>query len=245
MIRNDNRACDELRPLEIIPNYTKFAEGSVLIVQGDTKVICTASFEEGVPRHLKGTGTGWVTAEYNMLPRANRSRSPRDISKLKLSGRSAEIQRLIGRSLRSVIDLSELGENTITIDCDVIQADGGTRCASITGGYVALALACKRLYAEGILGSNPIRDTIAALSTGIVQVEGEEHICVDINYFEDSSAEVDFNVVMTGSGMFTELQGTGEGRPYTKDELNEMLDLTVPKIREVMELQKRVIEETL
>jgi len=245
MIRNDGRAYDELRPLKITPNYTKFAEGSVLIEQGDTKVICTASFEAGVPRHLVGSGTGWVTAEYNMLPRANRSRSPRDISKLKLSGRSAEIQRLIGRSLRSVINLSELGENTITIDCDVIQADGGTRCASITGGYVALALACKRLYAQGRLGSNPIKDTIAALSTGIVDVDGEEMICVDINYFEDSSAEVDFNVVMTGAGMFTELQGTGEGRPYTQEELNRMLDLTVPKLREVMKVQKQVIEETV
>ncbi len=244
MTRNDGRAWNELRPIEIIPDYTKYAEGSVLIVQGDTKVICTASFEEGAPRHLKGTGIGWVTAEYNMLPRANRSRSPRDISKLKLSGRSAEIQRLIGRSLRSVVELSQLGENTITIDCDVIQADGGTRCASITGGYVALALCCKRLYERGLLGSNPIKDTIAALSTGIVTMDGEDRICVDLNYHEDSRAEVDFNVVMTGAGMFTELQGTGEGRPYTKDELNKMLDVTVPCLKEIMALQRNVIEET-
>ncbi len=239
------RACDELRPLDIIPNYTKYADGSVLIKQGDTWVICTASFEEGVPRHLKGTGTGWVTAEYNMLPSANKNRSPRDISKLKLSGRSAEIQRLIGRSLRSVIDLSKLGENTITIDCDVIQADGGTRCASITGGYVAMAIACKRLYDRGVLTNDPIFDTIAALSTGIVRQKGIDSICVDMNYIEDSSAEVDFNVVMTGSGAFAELQGTGEGRAYTQDELSGILALTVPKLFEVIELQKRIIEESV
>ena len=245
MTRIDGRAFDELRPLTIIPNYTKYAEGSVLIEQGDTKVICTASFEAGAPRHLKDTGTGWVTAEYNMLPRANRSRSPRDISKLKLAGRSAEIQRLIGRSLRSIIDLSALGENTFTIDCDVIQADGGTRCASITGGYVALAIACRRLYERGILTSYPITDSIAALSTGIVNVGGTEQICVDINYFEDSSAEVDFNLIMTGKGMFTELQGTGEGRPYTKEELNAILDITTPRLYDVMAYQKRIIEEAV
>ncbi len=245
MTRFDGRAYDELRPLSIIPNFTKYAEGSVLIKQGDTWVICTASFEEGVPRHLKGSETGWVTAEYNMLPRANSTRSPRDISKLKLSGRSAEIQRLIGRSLRSVIDLSKLGENTITVDCDVIQADGGTRCASITGGYVALAIACKRLYDRGILSSDPVVDTIAALSTGIVRQNDIDSICVDMNYVEDSNAQVDFNVVMTGAGAFTELQGTGEGRAYTQDELGAILALTVPKLHYVMALQKRIIEESV
>ena len=245
MPRIDNRAYDALRPIRMTPDYTKFAEGCVLMEQGDTKVLCTASFEEGVPRHMKGTGKGWVTAEYSMLPRANRTRSVRDVAKLKLSGRSAEIQRLIGRSLRSIVDLSALGENTFTIDCDVLQGDGGTRCASITGGYVALAIACKRLTKQGIFLRNPITDTIAALSTGIVKLDGQDCVCVDLNYYEDSAAQADFNLVMTGSGHFTEIQGTGEGRPYSKEEFNQVLHCTVPKLYEIAKMQKQIIEETI
>ena len=243
MARIDGRAYDELRPMRITPDFTKFAEGSVLIEHGNTMVLCNASFTPDVPRFLKDTGRGWLTAEYDMLPRANRERSPRDISKLKLSGRSAEIQRLIGRSLRSVVDMSVLGENTIVLDCDVLQGDGGTRCASITGGFVALALACHRMVQEGILRRMPIREPIAALGTGIVKIDGAERVAVDMCYEEDSAAVVDFNVIATGSGRLAEVQGTGEGRTYTTDELAEILRLTMPALEKVIAEQRAVLAE--
>ena len=243
MARLDGRAYDELRPLTITPDYTKYAEGSVLIRQGDTVVLCNASFTEGVPRHVKGTGRGWLTAEYDMLPRANRERSQRDIGKLKLSGRSAEIQRLIGRSLRSIIDLSKLGENTFVIDCDVLQGDGGTRCASITGGFVALYIACSRLVRRQILPSMPLRDYIAALGCVIVVVDVADRPVVDLNYYEDSGAVVDFNLIATGSGAIAEIQGTGEGRPYTPAELSALVDLALPAVGKVIEAQKEITRQ--
>lgn len=197
------------------------AEGSVLITCGNTKVICNATVEEKVPPFLKDTGLGWVTAEYAMLPRATNTRSPRDISKLKLNGRSAEIQRLIGRALRAVVDRKALGERQIVVDCDVIQADGGTRCASITGGYVALWLACKRLVEQGVIEKMPLTDTVSAVSVGVY----EDVPVLDLNYAEDSHAIVDCNVIMTGAGEFVEVQGTGEGRPFRRDELDALLAL--------------------
>jgi len=243
MARIDNRAYTELRPLTIQPDFTKFAEGSVLITQGNTVVLCTASFTEGVPRHVKGTGRGWLTAEYNMLPRANRERSARDISKLKLSGRSAEIQRLIGRALRSVTDMAALGENTFVIDCDVLQGDGGTRCASITGGFVALYIACARLIDQGILTKMPLTDYIAALGCGICHIDGEDRVLVDICYEEDSNAIVDFNLIATGSGAIAEIQGTGEGRPYTPAELSMLVDAALPAVGEVIKAQKAITDQ--
>lgn len=242
MARIDGRNYDELRPMRITPDFTKFAEGSVLIEHGDTMVLCNASFTEGVPRFLKDTGRGWLTAEYDMLPRANRERSPRDVSKLKVSGRSAEIQRLIGRSLRSVVDLSVLGENTIVIDCDVLQGDGGTRCASITGGFVALYMACARKVKAGILKKMPIRDYIAALGTGILRIDGEDRAVVDMCYEEDSAALADFNVIGTGSGKIAEVQGTGEGRPYTMDELTAVLKVTMPALACVIAEQRKITD---
>ena len=237
MTRIDGRAFDELRPLKITPNYTKYAEGSVLIEQGDTLVICTASFEAGAPRHLKDTGTGWVTAEYNMLPRATASRSPRDISKLKLNGRSAEIQRLIGRALRSVVDLEALGERSITVDCDVIQADGGTRCASITGAFCALVLALDKLRKQGVLNCMPLYSYVAAVSVGIVN---DEPVC-DLDYVEDSGGEVDFNFIMDDEGNIIELQGTGEERPFSKKELDDMYLLAHGGIKQLVAAQKAVV----
>ena len=237
-MRIDGRRYNELRPLTIIPDYTKYAEGSVLIEQGDTKVICTASIEDMVPRHIKGTGKGWITAEYSMLPRANRERNQRDISKLKLAGRSAEIQRLIGRSLRAVVDMTAFGENTVTIDCDVIQGDGGTRCASITGGYVAMCLAFKRMIADGYIKETPVLEDVAALSTGIIRLDGREQAVIDMCYDEDCSALADFNIVMTSNGCFVEVQGTGEERPYTNDELVNVLKITAPAIYNIMEIQR-------
>jgi len=241
MARIDGRKYNELRPLTIEAGVNRYAEGSVLIRQGNTHVLCTASFEEGVPKFKKGSGEGWVTAEYAMLPRANRERSPRDVSKLKLAGRSAEIQRLIGRSLRSVIDFRALGENTVTIDCDVLQADGGTRCASITGGYVALALACRRMLDEGILKKNPLIGAVAALSTGIIALDGRDQAVVDMCYEEDSHCIADFNLVMTGDGRFVEVQGTGEGRPYTPDEFANVMKITAPGLEQVLAAQKAVL----
>lgn len=242
MVRIDGRNNDQLRPVRITPDFTKYAEGSVLIEQGDTMVLCTASFTEGVPRFLKDTGRGWLTAEYDMLPRANRDRTPRDISKLKVSGRSAEIQRLIGRSLRSVVDLSLLGENTIVVDCDVLQGDGGTRCASITGGFVALYMACARMVKMGVLKRMPIRDYIAALGTGILCIDGEECVVLDMCYEEDSSCIADFNVIGTGSGKIAEVQGTGEGRPYTVDELMAVLKITMPALACVIAEQRKITD---
>jgi len=221
MARPDLRRNDEMRKLKITPEFTMHAEGSVLVEMGNTKVICTASVEPNVPPFLKGTGEGWVTAEYSMLPRATTTRNKRDIQKLKLSPRSAEIQRLIGRSLRAVTDLKAFGEKSIVVDCDVIQADGGTRCASITGGYVALYLAFKKLKDRGEIEKNPLKSQVAAVSAGVF--EGDP--ILDLCYQEDSNADVDFNVVMTGEGEIVEVQGTGEHRAFTKDELVKMLSL--------------------
>ncbi len=221
MARADLRRNDEMRRVKITTGYTIHAEGSVLIEVGDTRVLCNATVEDKTPPFLAGSGLGWVTAEYAMLPRATNTRSARDISKLRLNGRSAEIQRLIGRSLRSVLDQKLLGERQIIVDCDVIQADGGTRCASITGGYIALWLACRTLVERGILHRIPLRGQVAAVSVGIC---GGEPI-LDLCYGEDSRAEADCNVVMTGTGDFVELQCTGEKRPFTKEELARLLSL--------------------
>lgn len=209
MTRQDGRAYDELRPIKITTDFVKFPEGSCLIECGDTKVLCCASIEDKTPPHV-AEGEGWVTAEYSMLPRANRERSKRDIAKLKLSPRSAEIQRLVGRSLRAAVDMQALGERTINIDCDVLQGDGGTRTASVTGGFVALALACRKLVEEGCLGSTPIRHFVTGVSAGIV----DEQALLDLQYSEDSRAQVDLNCVMNELGEIIELQGTGEGRAY-------------------------------
>ena len=236
MKRMDGRACDQLRPVELIPNVNKFAEGSVLIQCGDTHVLCCASVEERTPPHVP-EGEGWVTAEYSMLPRANRERSRRDISKLKLSPRSAEIQRLVGRALRACVDRKKLGERTITIDCDVLQGDGGTRTASVTGGFVALSLALHKLVEEGVLESMPLKTCVAAISAGIV----DDQLLLDLCYEEDSSAQVDLNCVMTGEGELVELQGTGEGRSFTLEEQRALVDLCAKGIREAMDLQKTVL----
>ena len=237
MSRIDQRKNDELRPIEIIPGINKFAEGSCLIRCGNTHVLCCASVEERTPPHVP-EGTGWVTAEYSMLPRANRERSKRDIAKLKLSPRSAEIQRLVGRSLRACVDMGKLGERTITIDCDVLQGDGGTRTASVTGGYVALRLAVKKLMEEGPLTENPLLDSVAAVSAGIVNDE----LFLDLCYEEDSSAQVDLNCVMTGSGGLVELQGTGEGRAFTIAEQRALVELCAKGIQELQAIQMKVLE---
>ena len=236
MARIDGRKNDELRPIEIIPDINKFAEGSCLIRCGNTHVLCTASVEDRTPPHVK-EGCGWVTAEYSMLPRANRERSRRDIAKLKLSPRSAEIQRLIGRALRACVDMEKLGERTITIDCDVLQGDGGTRTASVTGGFVALSLALHKLVQDGVLAEMPLKTCVAAVSAGIV---GDEPL-LDLCYEEDSSAQVDLNCVMTGEGELIELQGTGEGRPFTIEEQRTLVDLCAKGIREIQTIQKRVL----
>ena len=237
MKRIDGRRPDQLRPVEIIPHVNQFAEGSCLIRCGNTQVFCTASVEDRVPPHV-AEGCGWVTAEYSMLPRANRERSKRDIAKLKLSPRSAEIQRLVGRALRAAVDMKKLGERTINIDCDVLQGDGGTRTASVTGGYVALALAVKKLMADGLLAENPIITPVAAISAGIV----EDQLLLDLCYEEDSSAQVDLNCVMTGEGGIVELQGTGEGRAFTVQEQRDLVDLCAKGIREVMTFQAKALE---
>lgn len=237
--REDGRAENQLRKIKITRDFNLYAEGSVLIEFGNTKVICTASVSEKVPAFLKGQGKGWITAEYSMIPRATGERNQRESAKGKLSGRTMEIQRLIGRALRTAIDLDKLGERTVTIDCDVIQADGGTRTTSISGGYIALALAMKKLVNEGILAENPIISNVAAISVGIV---GGTPM-LDLKYSEDSAAEVDMNVVMNGEGRFVEVQGTGEEATYTRAELNELLDLAEAGINEIIELQNRVIGE--
>ena len=237
MARIDGRAADQLRSVEIIPGINKFAEGSCLIRCGNTHVLCCASVEEGAPRHVP-EGTGWVTAEYSMLPRANRERSKRDISKLKLSPRSAEIQRLIGRSLRACVDMTKLGERTVTVDCDVLQGDGGTRTASVTGGFVALSLALYKLVAEGVLPELPLTNCVAAVSAGIV---GEEPL-LDLCYEEDSHAQVDFNCVMDDQGRLIELQGTGEGRPFTLAEQQRLVELCAKGIRELQAAQRAVLD---
>ncbi|MTQ95763.1 ribonuclease PH [Lawsonibacter faecis] len=236
MTRIDGRALDELRPIEIIPNINKFAEGSCLIRCGNTHVLCTASVEERTPPHV-GEGEGWVTAEYSMLPRANRERSKRDIAKLKLSPRSAEIQRLIGRALRAAVDMKALGERTITVDCDVLQGDGGTRTASVTGGFVAMSYALHKLVEDGVLASMPLKTCVAAISAGIVDNE----LMLDLCYEEDSAAMVDLNCVMTGEGELIELQGTGEGRGFTIDEQRRLVDLCAKGIKEVQEIQRAAL----
>ena len=240
-LRIDLRQSSELRPFKITRNYLKHAEGSVLIEMGETKVICTASVEESVPTFKKNTGEGWVTAEYSMLPRATTTRNTRDISKLKLNGRSQEIQRLIGRSLRSVVDMKLLGERQIIIDCDVIQADGGTRTASITGAFVALVDACRYLMEKGLMEKLPVSDFLAAVSVGMVG-DGE---VLDLNYAEDSNAIVDMNVVMSGDGRFIEIQATGEQSPYSRQQFDRLLDLACIGIEKLIGLQKDMIGELI
>jgi len=237
--RFDSREDNQLRKVSISKNYIIYPEGSVLIEMGNTKVICNASVEEKVPPFKKDSGEGWVTAEYSMLPRATTERTTRDINKLKMNNRSVEIQRLIGRALRVVVDFEVLGERTITLDCDVIQADGGTRTASITGAYIALALACKKLCKEGVLAKNPLKGYVAAVSVGVV--EGCE--LLDLCYQEDSRAEVDMNIVMTDAGEFVEVQGTGEQKPFSRVALNNLLALAEKGISELIELQRAAIEE--
>jgi len=236
MTRIDGRAWNQLRPIKITTDFVKFAEGSVLIECGDTKVLCCASVEDRAPKHVP-EGTGWVTAEYSMLPRANRERSKRDVSKLKLSPRSAEIQRLIGRSLRAAIDLEALGDRTITVDCDVLQGDGGTRTASITGGFIAMALACQKLVDGNYLGKNPVKGYVAAISAGIV----DDDLLLDLCYEEDSRAMVDLNCVMNDDGELIEVQGTGEGRTYTLTEQQDLVRLCAKGIKELIALQKEII----
>lgn len=236
MTRQDGRAYDELRPIKITTDFVKFPEGSCLIEYGDTKVLCCASIEDKTPPHVP-EGEGWVTAEYSMLPRANRERSRRDVDKLKLAGRSAEIQRLIGRSLRAAVDMSLLGERTVTIDCDVLQGDGGTRTASVTGGFVALALACRRLVETGVIAAMPIRHYVAGVSAGIV----DDTAVLDLPYSEDSRAQVDLNCIMNEQGEIIEIQGTGEGRAFTVAEQQELVALCAVGNRRLIEKQKEII----
>ena len=235
--RPDGRAVDQLRPVRVTTGYLKHAEGSCLIEAGDTRVICAASVEEWVPPFLKGKGEGWVTAEYGMLPRATTTRSQREVSRGAPSGRTHEIQRLIGRSLRAVVDLKALGERTVWVDCDVIQADGGTRCASITGAFVALVDGLRRLRKQGTLAQLPVRDFVAAVSVGRVG----DAIVLDLNYEEDSSAHVDMNVVKTGAGRFVEIQGTAEGEPFSDEEMKELLAVADKGIRDLVAIQKKAL----
>jgi len=238
MTRFDGRKFDELRPVKITRGYTVIPEGSVLVEMGKTKVLCTATVEEKVPPFQKGTGNGWVTAEYSMLPRATAVRNPRESTKGRIGGRTMEIQRLIGRALRSVVDFSKLGERTIWLDCDVLQADGGTRTASITGAYVALVDAVNYLLANNIIAENPLLDQVAAVSVG--KVDGVA--VLDLAFEEDSKAEVDMNIVMTGSGKLVEIQGTAEGQPFTKEDLDQFLTLGEIGIRRLIEIQKAALE---
>ena len=237
-MRPSQRQSNQLRSIRITRHYTKHAEGAVLIECGDTKVICTASVEERVPSHKKGSGEGWVTAEYGMLPRSTGERMGREASKGKQSGRTQEIQRLIGRSLRAVIDLKKLGERTIHLDCDVIQADGGTRTASITGAFVALHDAVTGLMQKGSVKENPLKDFIAAISVGIFQGTP----VLDLDYVEDSACDTDMNVVMLGNGHFVEVQGTAEGHAFTREEMNAVLDLAHGGITQIIEIQRAVLK---
>lgn len=239
MKRPSGRAAEQLRSIRITRNYTKHAEGSVLVEFGDTKVICTASVEAGVPRFLKGQGQGWLTAEYGMLPRSTGERNQREASRGKQGGRTLEIQRLIGRSLRAALDMSKLGENTIYLDCDVIQADGGTRTASITGAMVALVDALKVLKKRGALKGEPLKQMIAAVSVGVYQGEP----VLDLDYLEDSAAETDLNVVMTEGGGFIEIQGTAEGEPFQPEQLNAMLALARQGMDELFRIQKAALAD--
>lgn len=237
MIRKDRRAQNKLRKIKVTQNYIEYAEGSCLIELGSTKIICTASVEEKVPPFLKGSNTGWITAEYSMLPRSCLSRTSRESTQGKVRGRTHEIQRLIGRSLRAVVDLGKLGERTIWIDCDVVQADGGTRCASITGGFIALANCLRGLKKDKVISGLLLKDFVAALSVGIL----DGHSILDLSYEEDSRAEVDMNVVMTGKGEFIEIQGTAEGAPFSKTDMDKLLSLAKEGIEELVEIQKEVL----
>lgn len=232
--RPSGRKLDELRTVNVQRNFTRYAEGSVLFCMGETQVLCTASVLEKVPPFLKGKGQGWVTAEYGMLPRATHTRSDREAAKGKQSGRTQEIQRLIGRSLRAVMDMEALGERTIQVDCDVLQADGGTRCASITGAWIAVADAVDRLLAQGVIAKNPIKDSVAAISVGMVNGQPT----LDLDYPEDSGCDADMNVVMTGAGRYVEIQGTAEGHAFDRGELNSLLSLAEQGIQALKEKQK-------
>ena len=238
-VRTDNRAPDDLRPVLITPGYLPYAEGSVLIEMGNTRVVCAASLEDRVPPFLRNSGQGWLTAEYAMLPRATQTRTAREIGRGGASGRTHEIQRLIGRSLRAVADMKVLGERTITIDCDVLQADGGTRTAAITGSYVALALASNHLLKIGKISRSLTTDQVAAVSVGIV----ENTPLLDLKYDEDSRAEVDMNIVCTGDGRFIELQGTAEREPFSRTQMDELVELGVHGIGELVAIQKKLISE--
>jgi ribonuclease PH len=233
-LRPSGRKLDELRAVNVQRNFTRYAEGSVLFCMGETQVLCTASVLEKVPPFLKGKGQGWVTAEYGMLPRATHTRSDREAAKGKQSGRTQEIQRLIGRSLRAVIDMELLGERTIQVDCDVLQADGGTRCASITGAWIAVADAVEGLLSQGVIAQNPIKDSVAAISVGMVN----GHPTLDLDYPEDSGCDADMNVVMTGAGRYVEVQGTAEGHAFDRHELNALLSLAEQGIQSLKEKQK-------
>ena len=239
MARLDGRTKDELRPIKVTTGFQSYAEGSVLIEAGDTRVICSVSVEDRVPNFLKGKGRGWITAEYSMLPRSTHTRSQREVSQGRVSGRTQEIQRLIGRSLRAIVDLGQLGERTFTVDCDVIQADGGTRTTSITGAYIALHLALLNLQKKGEISSIPIISQVAATSVGIV--DGVQ--LLDLCYNEDSNADVDFNVVMTDKGEYVEIQGTAEGAPFSKKHADELLALAEKGINELFEIQRTAIEK--
>lgn len=237
LTRPDGRSAGELRSVAWELGYQEWADGSVLFSMGKTRVLVAASVSDDAPRWLRGTGGGWVTGEYSMLPRATSERSPREVNKGRPGGRTQEIQRLIGRSLRSVTDLSRLGERTITIDCDVLQADAGTRTASITGGYIALSIALRGLAEKGVIADDVLTDTVAAVSVGIVGAEARLDLC----YEEDAGAEVDFNVVMTGSGDYVEVQGTAEGKPFTRLELDALLDLASSGIVELTKMQHQAL----
>jgi ribonuclease PH len=239
--RADGRSPGELRPVRITTGFTKYAEGSVLIEMGATRIICTASVEDRVPNFKKGKGEGWVTAEYSMLPRATETRTQRELGRGGPSGRTHEIQRLIGRSIRSVIDFAALGERTVTIDCDVIQADGGTRTAAITGGFVALALALSKQSEAGKITGSPLRDYVAAVSVGIV----DQRALLDLAYIEDSRAEVDMNVVRTGDGRFVEIQGTAEHEPFSRAQMDELIAVAEHGIEQLIAQQRAAIESVL
>ncbi len=241
MKRIDGRKPDEPRPIKFTKNYLKYAEGSCLIEMGDTKVISSASVEDGVPHFLRGKGVGWITAEYGMLPRSCQTRTPREVTKGRPGGRTHEIQRLIGRCMRSVADMTKLGERTIWMDCDVMQADGGTRCASIIGSFVSLGLALARLKKDGVIAEVPLKDYVAAISVGIL--EGKP--LLDLVYQEDSSADVDMNIVMTGSGRFIEIQGTAEKEPFSKEDMSRLLALAEGGIRQVISAQKKALKGIL
>jgi len=241
MERNEGRAHDETRKVKVVKNFIKYPAGSVLIQMGNTKVSCSATIENKVPPFLRDKKTGWVTAEYSMMPSSTHTRTTREASRGKLSGRTQEIQRLIGRSLRTVVDLDKLGERTIWIDCDVIQADGGTRCASITGAFIALAMACKKLKKEKVIETIPIHDFVAAISVGIA---GGESI-LDLDYSEDSTADVDMNIVKTGAGGFVEIQGTAEKEPFNDKQMASLLSLADKGIKELIEMQKTILGELI